>query len=73
MLEEVKIMIMKYRSDSMKLLGIEAALRRLPSLHPLRPYLSSQLKQISAGIVGEEQLNRVFSRVTFQFDFMIYT
>lgn len=65
-------MIMKHRSESLKLLGIEAALRRLPSLHPQQPYLSRQLKQISAGIVGEEQLNKLFSRVTFQFDYFVF-
>lgn len=68
----MKILIMKYRSDSLKLLGIEAVLRRLPPTHPLQSYLSSQLKQISAGIAGEELLNKLFSRVTFNFDYFVF-
>ncbi|QBP42830.1 nuclease-related domain-containing protein [Paenisporosarcina antarctica] len=65
-------MIMKYRSDSLKLLGIEAALRRLSVSHPKYEYLTNQQKQITAGIVGEELLNKLFSRVTFKFEYFIF-
>ena len=65
-------MIMKYRSDSLKLLGIEAAIRRLAQGHERREYLIRQQKQISAGIIGEELLNKLFKRVKFKFEYFIF-
>jgi len=65
-------MILKERSDSLKLKGIEAAIRRLPDEHPKREKLEMQQKQISAGIVGEEVMNKLFNRVKFKFDYYIF-
>ncbi|MGE6486786.1 NERD domain-containing protein [Paenisporosarcina sp. NPDC076898] len=63
---------MKNRSDSLKLAGIEAAIRRLPQGHTRREYLMQQQKQINAGIIGEEVLNKLFNRVKFNFDYFIF-
>lgn len=64
-------MIKKYRSDSLKLMGVEAAIRRLTPMHPKYSYLVGIQRQISAGIKGEELLNKLFERVKFRFDYYV--
>ena len=63
-------MIIKHRSDSLKLLGVEAAIRRLPTTHPQYDYLVGLQRQIVSGINGEELLN-IFERVKFRFDYYV--
>jgi len=62
---------MKYRSDSLKLLGVEAAIRRLSPLHPQYTFLEGLQRQIVSGIKGEELLNKLFERVKFRFDYYV--
>jgi len=64
-------MIMKYRSDSLKLIGVEAAIRRLSPAHPQYDYLEMMQRRIISGIQGEEQLNNLFNRVKFRFEYYV--
>ena len=64
-------MIIKNRSDSLKLLGVEAAIRRLTPIHPKYSFLESMQRQIISGIKGEELLNKLFERVKFRFDYYV--
>lgn len=64
-------MIMKYRSDSLKLMGIEAAIRRLPPQHPRLEYLQGLQRQIISGIKGEDSLIKLFERVKFRFEYYV--
>ena len=63
--------ILKYRSDSLKLLGVAAAIRRLSPSHPQYAYLNGLQKQILAGIKGEELLNNLFENVKFRFEYYV--
>ncbi len=65
------LMIMKYRTDSLKLMGVEAAIRRLSPSHPKYVFLEGLQRQIIAGIKGEELLNDFFERVKFRFDYYV--
>ncbi|HLU23051.1 MAG TPA: nuclease-related domain-containing protein [Bacillaceae bacterium] len=63
--------IVKYRSESLSLLSLQAGILRVDESHPQYPILSSNYTSKQAGIAGEERVERVFQNHSFPFQHRI--
>lgn len=65
-------MIMKEKSISLKAVGLEALLGRLPELHPRYSDIENELRKTRAGENGERILANVFQQYQFPFKHYIF-
>lgn len=65
-------MIMKEREISLKAIGLEAMLRRLPEHHPRYADIENELRKTRAGENGEKILADVFNKYQFPFEHYIF-
>ena len=65
-------MIMKEKSISLKAIGLEALLRRLPEHHPRYADIENELRKTKAGENGEQILANVFRQYQFPFEHYIF-
>lgn len=65
-------MIMKEKAVSLKAIGLEAMLRRLPEQHPRYADIESELRKTRAGENGERILANVFQQYQFSFKHYIF-
>lgn len=65
-------MIMKEKSISLKAIGLEALLRRLPEQHPRYADIENELRKTRAGENGERILANVFQQYQFPFKHYIF-
>lgn len=65
-------MIMKEKAVSLKAIGLEALLRRLPEQHPRYADIESELRKTRAGENGERILMDVFKKYQFPFEHYIF-
>ena len=65
-------MIMKEKSISLKAIGLEALLRRLPEHHPRYMDIESELRKTRAGENGERILANVFQQYQFPFTHYVF-
>ena len=65
-------MIIKEITISMKVIGLEALLRRLPENHPRYADIKNELRKNKAGDNGERILANVFQKYQFPFEHYIF-
>ena len=65
-------MIMKEKTISLKAVGLEALLRRLPQNHPRYADMENELRKTRAGDNGERILADVFQKYKFPFKHYIF-
>ena len=65
-------MIMKEKTISLKAIGLEALLRRLPQNHPRYADIENELRKTKAGDNGERILADVFQKYKFPFEHYIF-
>ena len=65
-------MIIKEKTNSLKAVGLEALLRRLPKNHPRYADIESELRITRAGDNGERILADVFKKYQFPFEHYIF-
>ncbi|MDN4606710.1 nuclease-related domain-containing protein [Sporosarcina highlanderae] len=65
-------MIIKEKTSSLKAVGLEALLRRLPKSHPRYPDIENELRITRAGDNGERILADVFDKYQFPFEHYIF-
>ncbi|MGN7386035.1 nuclease-related domain-containing protein [Sporosarcina sp. SAFN-015] len=65
-------MIVKEKMNSLKAIGLEALLRRLPEHHPRYADIENELRKTKAGENGEQILANVFRQYQFPFEHYIF-
>jgi cytochrome c-type biogenesis protein CcmH/NrfG len=63
-------MIKKERDISMKILTLQALLRRLPKDHPRRPQIEKELARRMSGLRGEQSINYELSLLQVKNDYI---
>ncbi|MFC5601834.1 nuclease-related domain-containing protein [Sporosarcina koreensis] len=64
-------MIVKRKSLPLKLLGLEALVKRLPEHHPAEENLMQEIRKVRAGENGERILESIFNKYGFPFEHYI--